>query len=76
MLNVQDPIRNALRDLVRAKRIFAWSVREAPYGAGWSVAEWTVVRMDGGTTIYTTDSVNRLIGMFWSMEKGASEEAP
>jgi hypothetical protein len=32
--------------------------------------------MDGGTTIYTTDSVNRLIGMFWSMEKGASEEAP
>jgi hypothetical protein len=61
MLGVQDPIRNALRDLVREKRIWAWNAREARDGA-----EWTVVRMDGGVSLYSTDGVNKLVGMFWS----------
>jgi hypothetical protein len=32
--------------------------------------------MDGGVSLYSTDGVNRLVGMFWSDEKGASEETP
>jgi hypothetical protein len=60
-LNVQDPIRNALRDLVRAKTIWAWNARERPD----SCTEWTVVLVDGPTLIYSTDGVNKLIAMFW-----------
>jgi hypothetical protein len=61
-LNVQDPIRNALRDLVRSKTIWAWNARERPN----QTTEWTVTLPDGGpTTLYDTDGVNKLIAMYW-----------
>jgi hypothetical protein len=60
-LNVQDPIRNALRDLVRSKTIWAWNARERPN----LTTEWTVVLVDGPTLIYDTDGVNKLIAMYW-----------
>jgi hypothetical protein len=64
MLNVQDPIRNALRDLVRAKRIWAWNARETP-----AETEWTVVLMDGRTPKpFSTDAVNKLIAMHWAAD--------
>ena len=61
MLGAQDPIRNALRDLVRSKSIFAWNARQCPDGS----TEWTVSWPDGPTRLYDTDGVNGLIGMFW-----------
>jgi hypothetical protein len=54
-LNVQDPIRNALRDLVRSRTIWAWNARERPN----QTTEWTVVLVDGPTLIYDTDGVNK-----------------
>lgn len=71
MLNVQDPIRCALRELVRAKRIWAWNARETP-----GETEWTVVLNDGPALLYSSDAVNKLVGMHWAIEKGASEETP
>jgi hypothetical protein len=61
VIGAQDPIRNALRELVRSDRIWAWNAREDPSGT-----EWTVVRADGRTSLYSTDAVNKLISMFWS----------
>jgi hypothetical protein len=61
-LNVQDPIRNALRQLVRDKTIWAWNARECPRT---DATEWTVVLVDGPTLIYSTDGVNKLIAMYW-----------
>jgi hypothetical protein len=61
MLGVQDPIRNALRDLVRNKAIHAWNARQQHDGT----TEWTVVLMEGRTVLYDTDAINTLIAMFW-----------
>jgi hypothetical protein len=60
VIGVQDPIRNALRELVRDKTIWAWNARETP-----RETEWTVVLVDGPTLIYSTDAVNKLIAMYW-----------
>jgi hypothetical protein len=63
MIGVEDPIRNALRELVRQKSIFAWNAMER---AEDGTTQWTVVLMGGRTPKpYTTDEVNKLIGMFW-----------
>jgi hypothetical protein len=62
ILGIQDPIRNALRDLVREKRLRGW----APIKTGDEETRWTVVLPDGTTPPpYTTEGVNDLIGMFW-----------
>jgi hypothetical protein len=62
MLNVQDPIRCALRQLVTAKRIFAWNALELD-----GEDRWTVVLNDGHCPKpYSTDGVNKLIGLFWA----------
>lgn len=57
---IQDPIRNALRELVREKRITGWSPR---YDEITGETTWTVI--PGRGTPYTTDEVNSLIAMFW-----------
>jgi hypothetical protein len=57
MLGTQDPIRNALRDLVRKRRIWAWNVRPTHHGDD----EWTVVTTEHRATLYSTDAVNKLI---------------
>ncbi len=57
-LNVQDPLRNALRGLVSAGHISGWCEINGL---------WTVTLPDGPTTTYTASGVNDLIGMFWSV---------
>jgi hypothetical protein len=65
VIGAQDPIRNALRELVRTKQIWAWNARETP-----DETEWTVVLIDGHTAArYTTDAVNKLIAMFWAVAR-------
>jgi hypothetical protein len=64
MLGTQDPIRNALRDLVRQRRIWAWNARPTHHGTD----EWTVVTTEHRATLYTTDAVNKLIAMHWHEE--------
>jgi hypothetical protein len=53
---VHDPIRDALRQLVREKRIDGWQQITRD--------RW-VVAGPGWTAQYTTDEVNDLIAMFW-----------
>jgi hypothetical protein len=68
MLGIQDPIRNALRELVREKRIWAWNARATPEGTD----EWTVVLMSGRTPKpFSTDAVNKLIAMHWACHEVA-----
>jgi hypothetical protein len=62
MLGAQDPIRNALRDLVRTRRIWAWNARPTLHGTD----EWTVVTNGHHAQLYTTDAVNKLIAMHWT----------
>jgi hypothetical protein len=61
VIPVQDPIRNALRQLVREKQIDGWSVRQDEREG----SIWTVNHTEIGTVTYTTDEVNGLIAMFW-----------
>jgi hypothetical protein len=62
VLGVQDPIRNALRELVSTRRIWAWNARPTHAGTD----EWTVVTNEHRTTLYSTDAVNKLIAMHWA----------
>lgn len=67
MLVIQDPIRNALRQLVSDKVIFAWNAME---DCRTGFTEWTVVNAFGGAQNYSTDGVNKLISMHWEAQNG------
>ena len=71
MLNIQDPIRNALRQLVSEKRIWAWDAIKLHHHG---TTQWIVVLMHESGEYkpgrcpppYTADEVNDLIGMLWT----------
>ncbi|MBA3688437.1 MAG: hypothetical protein H0W81_06385 [Chloroflexi bacterium] len=71
---IHDPIRDALRQLVREKRIYAWNVTtlrtdsDADGPAHWA---WTVCLENGATTVYTSDQVIDLLGMYASEREAA-----
>jgi hypothetical protein len=56
---LHDPIRDALRQLVREKRIQGWNARATPVGVEWTVS------FENATRVLDTDAVNDLVGMFW-----------
>jgi len=58
---VQDPIRNALRELVRAKILNGWCA----FGNEDGTTTYLVVPTDGKSGMYSADAVNGLIGMYW-----------
>lgn len=61
-MNAQDPIRNSLRDLIRAKVLHGW--KDFPNTDG--TTTWLVVPKEGRSGMYTTDEVNNLIAMYWA----------
>lgn len=66
MMNLQDPIRNALRDLVRSKRVTGWCAMATSAGLRWTVS----YHGDYGLITpppFTTDEVNDLIGQLWNL---------
>lgn len=72
-MNIQDPIRNALRQLVREKRIWAWDAMTMHHEGA---TRWIVVLMHESGEYkpgrcpepYSTDDVNNFIGMMWAAE--------
>lgn len=60
-MNEQDPIRNSLRDLIRAKVLWGWQAFPNTDGT----TTWLVVPAEGRSGMYTTDEVNHLIAMYW-----------
>jgi hypothetical protein len=60
---LEDPIRNALRQLVREKRIPGWSVTRPPGGGE---PMWNILHpLADGIRPLTSDEANSVIGMIW-----------
>ncbi len=65
---IHDPVRDALRQLVRERRIFAWNVARGSINPDY---RWTVCLEAGPVTLYTSDQIIDLLGMYASEREAA-----